>query len=258
MRRANPQHRRPVPDPIRNVGCPHHEIPCQPDRVADGSGKHRTALVDRIAGRRPRHKVGPITIDEGQVAGEDRFLPAGGWHDLGRRIDLHSEATKYVAGYGFPQLGETGGGGVLRDHGHRIPGSLDNEVRGRFAGITDREVHDLAACRTHLAGQFLEATDRILTQLGQGRVDPHSALTVAGLFPSPLNLSSTPTRDRMVNSQSETSVATPARSRVSYRLIYVGLALVAIAAVALAIAFGGGGDPVELPEVVEALGSRAG
>jgi hypothetical protein len=57
----------------------------------------------------------------------------------------------------------------------------------------------------------------------------------------------------MVNGQSETSVATPARSRVSYRLIYAGLALVAIAAVALAIAFGGGGDPVELPEVVEAL-----
>jgi hypothetical protein len=57
----------------------------------------------------------------------------------------------------------------------------------------------------------------------------------------------------MVNGQSETSVATPARSTVSYRLIYAGLALVAIAAVVLAIAFGGGGDPVELPEVVEAL-----
>ena len=57
----------------------------------------------------------------------------------------------------------------------------------------------------------------------------------------------------MVNGQSETSVETPARSRGSYRLIYAGLALVAIAAVALAIAFGDGGDPVELPEVVEAL-----
>ena len=62
-----------------------------------------------------------------------------------------------------------------------------------------------------------------------------------------------PTRERTINRQSESGVATPATSTVPYRLIYAGLGLVAIAAVALAIAFGGGGQSTEMPDVVEAI-----
>jgi hypothetical protein len=73
------------------------------------------------------------------------------------------------------------------------------------------------------------------------------------LVPASLNLWPAPNRDRTINRQSETGVATLAPSKVPYRLIYAGLGLVVIAAVALAIAFGGGGESTELPEVVEAL-----
>lgn len=38
-----------------------------------------------------------------------------------------------------------------------------------------------------------------------------------------------------------------------YRYIYIGLGLVLVAAVAFGIALGGGGDPVVLPEPVEAI-----
>ncbi|MGH8923540.1 MAG: hypothetical protein ACRDWA_02665 [Acidimicrobiia bacterium] len=41
--------------------------------------------------------------------------------------------------------------------------------------------------------------------------------------------------------------------RVPYRLVYVGLGLVALAAVLLAVAFGGGGEPTPLPEPIESL-----
>lgn len=43
-----------------------------------------------------------------------------------------------------------------------------------------------------------------------------------------------------------------------YRLVYVGLGLVVVAAVTLAIAFGGGGEPVDLPDIVESLGPGPG
>lgn len=38
-----------------------------------------------------------------------------------------------------------------------------------------------------------------------------------------------------------------------YRLVYFGLGALAVAVVALAIVFGGGGDPVELPDPVESI-----
>lgn len=38
-----------------------------------------------------------------------------------------------------------------------------------------------------------------------------------------------------------------------YRFIYVGLGALAVAVVALGFVFGGGGDPVELPESVESV-----
>jgi hypothetical protein len=42
-------------------------------------------------------------------------------------------------------------------------------------------------------------------------------------------------------------------SRVPYRLVYIGLGLVAVAAVLLAVAFGGGGEPTRLPDPIESL-----
>jgi hypothetical protein len=53
-----------------------------------------------------------------------------------------------------------------------------------------------------------------------------------------------------------TSPATVAA--VSYRLIYVGLALVAVAAIAFGFAFGGGGEPVVLPGPIEAVSPQPG
>ena len=41
-------------------------------------------------------------------------------------------------------------------------------------------------------------------------------------------------------------------------MIYIGLGLVVVATVALALAFGGSGDPVALPDSVEALGPGPG
>jgi hypothetical protein len=40
--------------------------------------------------------------------------------------------------------------------------------------------------------------------------------------------------------------------------VYLGLGLIVVAAVALAVAFGGGGDPVALPAVVESVGPAPG
>lgn len=40
---------------------------------------------------------------------------------------------------------------------------------------------------------------------------------------------------------------------MSYRFIYLGLGALAVAVVALAFALGGGGDPVELPDPVDAV-----
>ena len=48
-------------------------------------------------------------------------------------------------------------------------------------------------------------------------------------------------------------MANPSPGTIPYRLVYVGLGLIVVAAVALAVAFGGGGDPVALPAVVESL-----
>lgn len=53
-------------------------------------------------------------------------------------------------------------------------------------------------------------------------------------------------------------MATKSPSTIPYRLVYVGLGLIVVATVALAIAFGGGGEPVALPEVVESLGPGPG
>lgn len=43
-----------------------------------------------------------------------------------------------------------------------------------------------------------------------------------------------------------------------YRLIYIGLAAFAVAIIALTVAFGGGPDPVPLPEVIQELNPRPG
>ncbi len=43
-----------------------------------------------------------------------------------------------------------------------------------------------------------------------------------------------------------------------YRLIYIGLALIAIAAVALAVAFNPEGEPVELPDPIESVSPQPG
>lgn len=53
-------------------------------------------------------------------------------------------------------------------------------------------------------------------------------------------------------------MANPPTGSIPYRLVYAGLGLIAVAAVALAVAFGGGGDPVALPAVVESLGPGPG
>jgi hypothetical protein len=43
-----------------------------------------------------------------------------------------------------------------------------------------------------------------------------------------------------------------------YRLIYLGLGLIAVAAVAFALAFGGGGEEIVIPEEIEALSPQPG
>ncbi len=43
-----------------------------------------------------------------------------------------------------------------------------------------------------------------------------------------------------------------------YRLIYIGLGAVVVAVIALTVAFGGGPEPVPLPEVIEELSPRPG
>ena len=45
---------------------------------------------------------------------------------------------------------------------------------------------------------------------------------------------------------------------VSYRLIYLGLGLVALAAIAFGLVFGGDGEPVVLPGPIEAVSPRPG
>lgn len=45
---------------------------------------------------------------------------------------------------------------------------------------------------------------------------------------------------------------------MSYRLIYLGLALVAIAAIAFGLALGGGGDELTLPDQIEAISPQPG
>jgi hypothetical protein len=64
--------------------------------------------------------------------------------------------------------------------------------------------------------------------------------------------------DQRLNRPPERPAALPPAPTVPYRLVYVGLALVALAAVALAVAFGGNGDPVEVPGVVESIGPGPG
>jgi hypothetical protein len=56
-----------------------------------------------------------------------------------------------------------------------------------------------------------------------------------------------------VSRRLSTEARPQARSRIPYRLVYVGLGLVALAAVLLAIAFGGGGEPTELPAPIESI-----
>lgn len=53
-------------------------------------------------------------------------------------------------------------------------------------------------------------------------------------------------------------MANPSTGSIPYRLVYVGLGLIVVASVALAVAFGGGGEPVTLPAVVESLGPGPG
>ena len=45
---------------------------------------------------------------------------------------------------------------------------------------------------------------------------------------------------------------------MSYRLIYLGLGLVAIAAIAFGLALGGGGDELTLPDQIEAISPQPG
>jgi hypothetical protein len=45
---------------------------------------------------------------------------------------------------------------------------------------------------------------------------------------------------------------------MSYRLIYVGLGLVAVAAIAFGLAFGGGGRELVLPDQIEAISPQPG
>lgn len=61
-----------------------------------------------------------------------------------------------------------------------------------------------------------------------------------------------------MNRQAGRHAAPTSKGGIPYRLLYVGLGLIAVAAIALAVAFGGGGQAVELPEVVESLGPLPG
>ena len=64
--------------------------------------------------------------------------------------------------------------------------------------------------------------------------------------------------NQRLNRRPDRSAASRPAAVVPYRLVYLGLALVALAAIALAIAFGGNGNPVEVPGVVESLGPGPG
>lgn len=67
-----------------------------------------------------------------------------------------------------------------------------------------------------------------------------------------------PNQDETINRQAGKHVSTPPASSIPYRIIYLGLGLIVLAAVALAVVFGGGGEPVELPQPVESLGPGPG